>query len=85
MVTNVRSGAKATIDPALFNLLQQDRQSSIDLRASVGSDPAEYAPPSPATDVIVQQLEAAGITRKRISKISTATPFRQGLPNDECC
>ena len=33
MVITVRSGAKATIDPALFNLLQQSRQSSTDLRA----------------------------------------------------
>ena len=70
MVITVRSGAKATIDPALFNLLQQYRESSTDLRAHVGPEPTGYAPPSPATDVIVQQLEAAGITKEDIQNIN---------------
>jgi hypothetical protein len=53
MVLTVRSGAKATTDSALSNLLLQYRQGSTDL----GPETAGYAPPSPATDVIVQQLE----------------------------
>jgi multidrug efflux pump subunit AcrA (membrane-fusion protein) len=69
MVIAVRSGAKAKIDPAFSNLLQQYRESSTDLRAHVGPEPTGYAPPSPATDVIVQQLEAAGITKEDIQNI----------------
>ena len=68
MVITVRSGAKATIDPALFNLLQQYRESFY-----VGPESAGYAPPSPATDVIVQQLEAAGITKGDIQNINRDT------------
>ncbi len=64
MVISVRSGAKATIDPVLFNLLQQYRQIFSAFRAYVGSEPAGYAPPSSATEAIVQQLEAAGITKE---------------------
>ena len=75
MVITVRSGAKAKIDPAFSNLLQQYRESSTDLRAHVGPEPTGYAPPSPATDVIVQQLEAAGITKEDIQNIK-----RDGLP-----
>ena len=75
MVISVRSGAKAKIDPAFSNLLQQYRESSTDLRAHVGSEPAGYAPPSPATDVIVQQLETAGITKEDIQNIKP-----DGLP-----
>ena len=73
MVITVRSGAKATLDPALFNLLQQYRQSSTDLRAYAGSEPAAYAPPSPDTDLIVQQLEAAGITKEDLQSINRDT------------
>ena len=69
MVITVRSGAKAKIDPAFFNLLQQYRESSTDLRAHVGPEPTAYPPPSPATDAIVQQLEAAGITKEDIQNI----------------
>jgi multidrug efflux pump subunit AcrA (membrane-fusion protein) len=67
MVITVRSGAKATIDPALSNLLQQYRQSSI------GPEPDGYSPPSPAIDVIVQQLEAAGITKEEIEDLKRDT------------
>ena len=74
MVITVRSGAKATIDQALFNLLQQYRQSATDLRAYVGPEPTGYAPPSPATDAIVQQLEAAGITKEDIQNINRDGP-----------
>jgi Heavy metal binding domain len=73
MVITVRSGGKAAIDPALFNLLQQYRQSSTDLHAYVGPEPAGYAPPSPATDAMVQQLEAAGITKEDIPNINLDT------------
>ena len=73
MVVTVRSGAKATIDSALFNLLQQYRQNSTDLRSYVVPEPAEYAPPSTATDVIVQQLEAAGITKEDMQNINRDT------------
>ena len=73
MVITVRSGAKARIDPALFDLLQQYRQSSTDLRANVGPEAGGYAPPSPVTDVIVQQLEAAGITKEDIQNINRDT------------
>lgn len=73
MVITVRSGAKATIDPALFNLLQQYRESSTDLRAYVGPEPAGYAPQSPATEVVVQQLEAAGITKEDIQNVTRDT------------
>ena len=66
MVITVRSGAKATIDPVLFNLLQQYRQIFSNFRADVGSEPAGYAPPSSATEAIVQQLEAAGITKEHL-------------------
>ena len=38
-----------------------------------GSEPAGYAPPLPATDVIVQQLEAAGITKEDIQNINRDT------------
>ena len=79
MVITVRSGAKATIDPALFNLLQQYRESFY-----VGPESAGYAPPSPATEVIVQQLEAAGITKEDIQNINR-DGFPQNLPKDECC
>jgi membrane fusion protein, copper/silver efflux system len=74
MVITVRSGAKAKIDPAFSNLLQQYRESSTDLRAHVGPEPTGYAPPSPATDVIVQQLEAAGITKEDIQNIKRDGP-----------
>jgi Heavy metal binding domain len=73
MVITVRSGAKATIDPALFNLLQQYRQSSIELRANVGSEQAGNAAPSAAIDVIIQQLEAAGITKEDLKKTDGET------------
>ena len=73
MVITVRSGAKATLDPTLSNLLQQCRQSSTDLGAYVGPESAGYAPPSPATDAIVQQLEAAGITKEDIQNINRDT------------
>jgi hypothetical protein len=69
MMVIVRSGAKATIDPILFSLLQQYRQSSADLRADDGAEPAGDAPRSSATDAIVQQLAAAGITKEDLQSV----------------
>ena len=70
IVITVRSGAKAAIDPTLFNLLQQYRASFSNLRAEVGPEAARDAPLSPITDVIVEQLEAAGITKEDIQRIN---------------
>jgi hypothetical protein len=70
MVIAVRSGAKASIDQDLFNLLQQYRASSTNPRAEVAPEAGRDAPPSRVTDVIVEQLEAAGITKEDLQAIN---------------
>ena len=84
MVITVRSGAKAKIDPALFNLLQQYRESSTDLRATSAQNQLGMRLHHPPLTSSSSSLRQRGL-RRRISKILTAIPFRQSLPNDECC